>query len=152
MNCSEYQQHFEAALSGQLDDRIRADLEAHLARCAACASAFAGERALWTLLGRASKIEPSHGFADRVLRQLDETPQRQSLWGTDARYWLRWALGVTTIALLCVAALGVRHHNRVEQEKRAKAEYFSELFSVAQADDPDLILMSTPILSNGDTL
>jgi anti-sigma factor RsiW len=151
MNCRECQDHFEAALSGQLDASVRATVEAHLHHCATCASAFAEEHKLWTLLDHAAKIEPSHGFADRVLRRLDEAPEDSSPWWTDARYWLRWAAGAAAVAIVCVAAVRIHHQNRLEQDN-ARLQHFEELFSVVQADDPDAILMITPTGQNGDTL
>lgn len=150
MNCKESQNNFEAMLSGQLDSRVRSAVEAHFAQCPACATTFAEERRLWELMARAKKIEPLHGFADRVLRQLDVEPQRATRW------WMAWGtLRWTSVAAAVLLVVGlsltaiVRH--QIEREKQARADHFADLFSVAQVDDPDTIVIA-PGPENGDAL
>jgi len=152
MNCQECKDQFDALLSRQIAAERRSTAEAHLRQCAACARAFAEEQKLWELLGRAEKRPASLGFADRVLRQLDSKPAREPRWWEAWTIPWRWATAVAVlVAVLAVSSIAILRHQQIEKEKQARATHFEQLFSVAQVDDPDLILL-LPLDQNGDTL
>lgn len=144
MNCLECQSQFEAILSGQSADAARASVDAHLASCDECARAFVREQKLWEILGNARTIQPSHGFAERTVRRLDEVPEREPF-----AWWFlpRWAM--TGAALLVAVAIGgsVLWH---EHRERKQVEHFAELFNTVASADLDLL--SEPLYENGDAL
>jgi anti-sigma factor RsiW len=147
MNCKERQETLESFLSEQLDAEGLREIEAHVQQCAACATALAEARALWTLLGRVPTREPSFGFAERVLRQLDARPEPDVSWWTRFR---RVALTAAAVVVVVVAILAIQQRNRAE-EQRARVRHFEELFHLVQNVDADSLL-DAAAYENGEPL
>jgi len=79
------------------------------------------EQAAWELIGRHKPIEPSFGFAERVLRRLEEQPAR-ALWQLPA---FRWAMGLSFAMVVAVGAL---------QWRQAREGRRAEMYATAQSD------------------
>src|SRR2546426_9530070 len=77
--------------------------------------------AVWELIGRHKPIEPSFGFAERVLRRLEEQPAR-ALWHLPA---FRWAMG---LSFAMVVAVGTLQWRQAREGRRA------EMYAAAQSD------------------
>ncbi|MSR64969.1 MAG: hypothetical protein EXS18_04220 [Verrucomicrobiae bacterium] len=148
MKCQECQQQFEAVLGGKIESTARSTTETHLSECARCASAFAEARQLWALLGQAPSYQPSNGFADRVLGQLDEAPAHT------AHGWMAWpsSLRWTAATAMLVVAIGVTSFtvHRHRQQARQLAQ-FEELFNLVQNVDPETVV-NVAAFENGDAL
>lgn len=81
------------ALDAELDPGHQAEMEAHLAQCGSCQAEWARLQALEQLLGGAPTLQPSAGFAGRVMAGLDRRRRAQ-----------RIALGGFALTLGAVAA------------------------------------------------
>src|SRR5262245_11483520 len=136
MKCQECQQQFEAMLSGGIESSARSAAEAHLRECTPCSQAFVEARQLWALLEQAPAHQPSHGFADRVLRQLDAEPQPVSRWWTTTTWpaSLRWTAATVTLVIAIGTTFFAVH--RHQQQERQLA-HFEELFNLVQNVDPE---------------
>ncbi len=148
MKCRECQQQFEAALSRSADAPERAAVESHVRECPQCALAFAQARQVWELLGQTRTCQPSHGFADRVLRRLDAAPEAREPW------WMRWSPSVrwAAVAAALVLLAGVTAVSLVQRERAAqrmqaqldqKVDHFKDLLELVQNVDPDVVLNAT---------
>lgn len=93
------------------------------------------EQAAWEFIGRHKSIEPSFGFADRVLRRLEEQPAR-ALWQLPA---FRWATG---LSLAMVLAMGTLHWQNVREARPA------EIYAAATQDS----LEDYDVIANLDLL
>jgi anti-sigma factor RsiW len=148
MKCQECQQEFEAMLSSGIESSARSAAEAHLRECAQCSQAFTEARQLWALLDQAPSHQPSHGFADRVLRQLDTEPGPASRWWTAWSASLRWTVAsAAVVVVVAITCLAVYKHGH---EKRQLA-HFEELFNLAQNVDPETVV-NAAAFENGDAL
>lgn len=142
MNCRECQQQFDAMLGGKLDGDARRVAEAHLRECARCASEWAQAKKLWALLGDAVAVQPSHGFADRVLRQLDAKTERET------RSWFEWLhswrwITATAVLVLAVGITTVAIYHEHRRDKQVK--HFEELFNVVQNVDVETFASGTSL-------
>ena len=152
MNCSQCQDNLEAFLSGQCEPPLRRAIESHIRQCAACAKALAAERQLWELLGQAKTVRPSHGFSERVLRELDSRPRA-------GKGWLRWPVslrwGAALVALVAVAMMSFVVFQQKQRPgdtiPEAKVEHFEEFLELVQNVDVESVL-NAPLAENGDML
>lgn len=144
MNCRECQSQFEAIFSGQSADAVRVAVNAHLASCDECARAHAREQKLWAILGNARTVRPSHGFAERTLRRIDEAPERESVaW----RILPRWAMAGAAVLVATAIGGSLLWH---EHRERKQVEHFAELFNAVASADFEVL--SEPLYENGDML
>jgi predicted anti-sigma-YlaC factor YlaD len=75
--CPEVQDRLEEYLAGTLGDAQRAEVEAHLAGCAACAADYQAARALAPLVGALPRVrEPAPELWDGIARRLEAGPAR----------------------------------------------------------------------------
>lgn len=153
MNCSQVKDHFEALLSGQCERPLRNEIESHVRGCAECAKTLAEERKLWELLGSARILHPSHGFADRVLRQLDDQPPPATNWWHRWPLALRWGAALSAVAGIAVVAFVVLQQERPTTDTiiEAKVEHFEEFFELVQNVDVESVL-NAPLAENGEVL
>jgi anti-sigma factor RsiW len=92
MNCQETKTNFDERLDGRLDAARNAAFDAHVNHCPDCAAQWRAFDGAWNALAQQTVSVPSTGFADRMLRQLDETAaDRPVLWL--APLW-RWPVAV----------------------------------------------------------
>lgn len=101
-------EQLEAYVEGTLDDGAHAVLESHLVACDRCRTELEEWRALFTALESLPALEPSPGFADRIMGRVAvaATPARTAA----AVRWLprstkAWA-GVAAVLALPVLGLG----------------------------------------------
>jgi len=71
MKCRDFGKRMSEYMDGQLDDAERADFDAHLRDCPACASELASARKLEDEARRATAAAPAPGLESRVLGLLD---------------------------------------------------------------------------------
>jgi anti-sigma factor RsiW len=97
-------------LSAHLDDRLgerrRADLDAHLARCAACREDLEALRAASQSLRSLGRAEPPPGLAARVVRAAMAAPRREPSW-LERLLPLTWPVAAATAAAALALAITV---------------------------------------------
>lgn len=129
MNCQETKTNFDERLDGRLDAARNAAFDAHVNHCPDCAAQWRAFAGAWNALAQQTVSVPSTGFADRMLRQLDETAaDRPVLWL--APLW-RWALAVGLVVAL--AGGGWFGWQRTQDQAR-KADAQVEMYALAQQD------------------
>jgi len=82
MSCERMETRLLPYVDGRLKDDERAEVEKHLATCAACKRRVSEFRAVSELLGDLPEIEPSGAFDLRVRARVAAEPTKQS--------WLAW--------------------------------------------------------------
>src|SRR4051794_18376011 len=98
MRCSDFQEAISARLDGEAAAIEPADLDAHLARCAACrAFATGAER-----FGRSIRVRPAENVPDLTSTILANAPVTARRW---PRYVLLW-VGLTQLVLALPALAG----------------------------------------------
>ena len=63
MKCEQVQEQFPDYLTGTIAPASRADIDAHLAGCAACREELASLTAMWTKLGTLPEEQPGPALA-----------------------------------------------------------------------------------------
>jgi anti-sigma factor RsiW len=103
MNCKDVQNQFDDRLDGRLNEAQTRLFDEHVGQCAGCRADWQAHEATWALLQRWEVREPRFGFADRVMRQLDEQPEQ--VWPLWLRPAFRWSVAGAA-ALLMIGAGG----------------------------------------------
>lgn len=128
MNCREFQLLINMEIDGQLPERVRPQLEAHLAVCADCSAYLAQLQQLNALLySELEQVEPPADFASSVmsaLAQPEREPQLPVALPTEAaapkkkRRRVIWRAGVSIAAvlLLLVGLSGIFHQERLQPD------------------------------------
>ena len=133
MSCQGIREQFDARLDERLSEAELAALEAHLAGCADCQREWQAYAAAWQTLALDKGIEPSFGFAERTLRQLNEPAVHEQPW-----WWrpsIRWAtLATAGVALAITTWVG---HERVLDRKQA--EVYARVQEADYLEDYDVI-------------
>ena len=103
MYCDDIERLLLRSLEGRLEADEGHQLERHLAQCDACRESLEAQRRVATVLSERPVVEPTSGFAGRVMASLDEAPA----W-LDVINWRVWTfrLAPVSAALIAVAALG----------------------------------------------
>lgn len=111
MRCDDVERAVIARAAGRVDPAGVERLAAHLAGCAACREASAGQDDVAAVLSARPAAAAPLGFATRVMAHLDASPT----W-LDVIDWRRWTvrLAPAAAALLVVAAVGLRPAAAVE--------------------------------------
>ncbi|HMI53208.1 MAG TPA: zf-HC2 domain-containing protein [Candidatus Saccharimonadales bacterium] len=123
MSCGRMENKILGYIDGRLKASEHAEMEKHLAMCAACSVRVNEFRAVGDLLGELPAIEPSAAFDVRVRALVAAEPVKQSWWA-----WLKpSARPVFAAAMLIVAViwLGGRAQpdaNQVAQQNDAQIE------------------------------
>ena len=123
MSCGRMENKILGYIDGRLKASEQAEMEKHLATCAACSVRVNEFRAVGDLLGELPTIEPSAAFDIRVRALVAAEPVKQSWWA-----WLKpSARPVFAAAMLIVAViwLGGRAQpdaNQVAQQSDAQIE------------------------------
>src|SRR5215475_5940911 len=84
MSCERMESRILAYLDGRLKEAEHAEVEKHLAGCAACRVRASEFRSVSELLEELPVVEPSPAFDVRVRARIAAEPARQSNWA-----WLR---------------------------------------------------------------
>jgi len=71
MKCEQVRESFPDYLAGAIESASQADIDAHLAGCAACRDELSGLNALWARLGALPEEEPSPGSEARFHAMLE---------------------------------------------------------------------------------
>lgn len=97
--CERFGEEIGAYLDGELAERDRLALEAHLPDCAACEGALAGHRELFAALAGLPQLEPGPQFEARFWARLARQAQDSaaSPWRIGRR-WLEGALAAAVLA------------------------------------------------------
>ena len=91
MNCAELEILFCDYLDGTLAADLRADLDTHLARCAACAAMARDASAAVGFIARAEPVEPPQELLTRILFELPAAHHARARQPRPLRSWLdRW--------------------------------------------------------------
>ena len=105
-------------LEGQLDAVRRAELEQHLAQCAACTELIAGVRGVFELCREAEPLEPPPWLVPKILRAT--IGERQPSWAERLSAWFKpvlqarvvygAAMAVFSLSMIAdVAGVNLRH-------------------------------------------
>ena len=123
MSCGRMENKILGYIDGRLKASEHAEMEKHLATCAACSVRVNEFRAVGDLLGELPTIEPSAAFDLRVRALVAAEPVKQSWWA-----WLKPSLRPVFAAAVLMAAviwLGGRTQpdaNQVAQQNDAQIE------------------------------
>lgn len=137
------EQQFDERLDGRMEAVRSKEFDTHLAGCADCRQAWESYRTAWQLLGRHESIEPSVGFVERTLRQMDE-PSPSPV----PRLILRWLTATCVVVVL--AAGGVAVHRSVESHRRMNL--YVEMQQSDQLEDFDVIASLDQLNRGGQSL
>lgn len=100
MNCERMETQLIAYLDGRVSDAERAEVEAHLAACAACRTRAEEFRRVWSVLDEAPALEPSLGFDARLRQRVAAEPKPR--WFAGLVPAPRFALAMTLLLALSV--------------------------------------------------
>ena len=105
MNCEEAQELLSAYVDGQLEERDRACVQAHLQDCPSCAEEQEGFSRVNELLDSWDLVEPPAGLAERVvaltdLAHLVQAPQRRPVLDLVKGAGLAFAAAVVAVVAL----------------------------------------------------
>jgi anti-sigma factor ChrR (cupin superfamily) len=100
MSCTKMESRILAYVDGRLKDSERADLEKHVAECAACRVRVNEFRSVGELLDELPMIDPSPAFDLRVRARVAAEPVKQSWWA-----WMRPSPRIAFAASMLVAAI-----------------------------------------------
>ena len=105
MECRELTEFTVSGLLGDVDEKNRRDMDAHLAGCSACREELAKIEAAWETLGRDPDLQVSSDFRRRSLELLEEEMVRRRV--REFRPRRRWVgVAAQAAAILVAAALG----------------------------------------------
>ncbi|HTO70024.1 MAG TPA: zf-HC2 domain-containing protein [Myxococcota bacterium] len=139
MECSRDPEILAAFADGELAPAERAEVEVHLADCAACRAGLAAERRLGELFAALPPVEAPGDFEarfwGRIARERDATPSR-AVWlrAVFSRRVISLAVGTAAVALLLVLP-------RVTSTPGSPAAHVPEADApiVANGDDYELV-------------
>jgi len=144
MNCKRLETELIAYVDGRAGDAHRAEVEAHLAVCAACRTRVEEFRRLWVVLDDAPGVEPSPAF-DAILRQRVAAEPRPARWA-----WLVPSLRlVLSVALLLILSVWISSLPPVSVENSAATTRSEEDFKMIK-DLP--VLEDYDVLANFEAL
>jgi hypothetical protein len=75
MNCKQIEEKFLDFLTGDLDQKSKEEIQAHLASCASCREELESLSAIWTKLGVLQEERPSNGLRTRFYSMLESYKQ-----------------------------------------------------------------------------
>lgn len=148
MTCDERRADLILYLEGELEPAERAELEAHLATCAACAAALEAERRLSGTLGALPGFQPAADFEARfwarIARERDE-PAR----GLSGLLTRRLALAFGGIAALALAVVLALRAGPTGPEPEADLQIVANPEDYQLLEDPDLDVIAVVDLLEG---
>jgi anti-sigma factor RsiW len=100
MSCIKMESRILAYVDGRLKDSERAEMEKHLAGCAACRVRANEFRSVSELLVELPMVEPSLAFDVRVRARVAAEPVKQSWWA-----WMRPSPRIALAASMLLAAI-----------------------------------------------
>jgi anti-sigma factor RsiW len=115
MSCSRMERKILGYLDGRLKENDRAEVEKHLAACAACRLRVNEFRAVSGLLDELPMIEPSAAFDLRVRARVAAEPVKHSWWS-----WLPAPRAAFAASVLALATIWVATHSRNNQPQIAQ--------------------------------
>ena len=109
MRCRSIKKRLSAYQDGEIAEKERERIAAHLSECQACRSAYAEMEQVWQSLEKIPEIEASAGFEGRLFERINTVPALRSRW----RFrWLDWvyraypAPAMAAVVLLVGIVLG----------------------------------------------
>ena len=107
MSCERMESRILAYVDGRLKDSERAEMDKHLAACAACSVRVNEFRSVSDLLDELPMVEPSPAFDVRVRARVAAEPVKQSWWA-----WMRPSPRIAFAAsMLLLAILWIGYRN-----------------------------------------
>jgi len=145
MNCSEAEYLSPLYWSGELDARVAADLEQHLAACSDCATDFKRQQQYDALLRATIQrmdVDPS-AIQARVRQRISSAPSR---WPAHYRRWLAVsASGAVAAAMLVLGVFLLRHSPSPQPVYSATSRVPSPTIYEDAADDHrDEVVQGSP--------
>jgi anti-sigma factor RsiW len=133
MSCTKMESRILAYVDGRLKDSERAEMEKHLAVCAACRVRVNEFRSVNELLGELPMVEPSPEFDVRIRARVAAEPVKQSWWA-----WLRLSPRVAFAAsMLLLAMVWVGMQSNTNQSQIAQEDIpVLENYEVLSSFDP----------------
>jgi predicted anti-sigma-YlaC factor YlaD len=131
-NCAEIRKNFDERLDHRLAESQLRAFDSHISTCENCRRQWESYAAAWQFLARQETVEPSHGFAERTVRRLDEKPEAARPW-----FWqpaFRW-MAVAVVAAICIGGFVARQ--RALDARRA--EFYAQVQKQDYLDDYDVI-------------
>jgi hypothetical protein len=105
MECRELTEFAVSGLLGEVDEKNRREMDAHLSDCSDCREELAKIEAAWDALGRDPDLQVSSDFRHRSLELLEEEMVRRRV--REFRPRRRWvAVAAQAAAILVAAAIG----------------------------------------------
>jgi negative regulator of sigma E activity len=100
MSCTKMESRILAYVDGRLKDSERAEMEKHLAGCAACRVRANEFRSVSELLDELPMVEPSPAFDVRVRARVAAEPVKQGWWA-----WIKPSPRIALAASILLAAI-----------------------------------------------
>lgn len=155
MSCSRMEGKILGYVDGRLKESERAEVEKHLAACAACKLRVNEFRSVSALLDELPQIEPSEAFDLRVHALVAAEPSKRSWWS-----WLAlsprvaFAAAMLLLATVWISSRPPEIPNVPEQDMTVLENYdvlsnFAPLTELPPAADPSQPDQSNPSPSNG---
>lgn len=148
MDCKRDRETLTAYVDGELEGAERAELESHLASCAACSDAVAAERRLGAMFAALPEVTPAGDFEARfwarIAREREPTPA-----GLGARLRavlsLRGALGLGAAAVVAlVLALALPRNPAQQSDSTGTETAASETSAKRDPELRDVRIVSNP--------
>ena len=87
MRCHRIQKRLAAYQDGEIGEKARERIAAHLEGCPACRSVYAELEQAWQLMEKIPEIKASPGFERRLFERINAVPKSRSRW----RFlWIPW--------------------------------------------------------------
>ena len=157
MNCKKIQEKFPDFLVGDLDQKSKERVQAHIASCASCREELESLSAIWTKLGVLPEERPSNGLRTRFYTMLENYKQelgterpafslRKLLTGWSTAWWPRRPVFQLSLALvLLVVGLASGYLlNSVRGSSMELAQLQQEVHDMRQVVAASLLEKSSP--------
>ncbi|MBN1560223.1 zf-HC2 domain-containing protein [candidate division KSB1 bacterium] len=133
-NCDHYTTLFSDYIDGDLDDRARSSLRAHLAACPACAQRLNAMQAVRGSLAQLPHIKTSESFdlllQARLRREMRQAPRRRPF----PLFELNWRVPAYAAAALCLVFFGALLQRRSYSSFIAKSSDSVAMDTVRRTD------------------
>lgn len=154
MNCNELKSLFPDYLTGELDQEIKVEVEAHLAECENCRLETGRMASTWATLGELPDEEPSPALAGRFYDMLEAEKRRSSRaeaspWRTFLKGLLgssrpRFAYQFVSASVLIIAGVLIGAHWQSGQHQNGEmAQLRSEFREMQQTVSLSLLKQSS---------
>ena len=139
MRCHQVKKLFSEIIDGRLPERLRSEVEAHLAGCVSCSSELAELRAIAGSVKALQPVPVSPGFKERVHDRVAGVIAGRQVSVEKPMAWRQLALASAGAAVLILAVWGWQYQQSRQPVTVARAPALSEKVAVpAASEKPDL--------------